>query len=59
MAPVTSALGTALIVVEVQAGSPAASALLVGDIILSVDGTAITDPSTFARCYARNGSVSA
>ncbi|PYM95162.1 MAG: LuxR family transcriptional regulator [Candidatus Rokuibacteriota bacterium] len=35
---------TALIVVEVQAGSPAAAGLLVGDVILSLDGTAVTDP---------------
>ena len=30
--------------VEVQAGSPAAAGLLVGDVILSLDGTAVTDP---------------
>ena len=35
---------TALIVVDVQAGSPAAAGLLVGDVILSLDGTAVTDP---------------
>jgi S1-C subfamily serine protease len=35
---------TALIVTEVQAGSPAAGQLLVGDVILSLDGTAISDP---------------
>jgi len=35
---------TALIVVEVQAGSPASGGLLVGDILLSLDGTAVTDP---------------
>jgi S1-C subfamily serine protease len=34
----------ALIVVDVQAGSPAAGGLLVGDVILSLDGAAITDP---------------
>jgi S1-C subfamily serine protease len=35
---------TGLIVVEVQAGSPAATGLLVGDVLLSLDGTAVTDP---------------
>jgi len=35
---------TGLIVVDVQAGSPAATRLLVGDVILSLDGTAVTDP---------------
>lgn len=35
---------TALIVVDVQAGSPAAEGLLVGDVILALDGTAVTDP---------------
>jgi S1-C subfamily serine protease len=35
---------TALIVVDVQAGSPAAAGLLVGDVILSLDGAAVTDP---------------
>ena len=35
---------TALIVVEVQAGSPAAAGLLIGDVILSLDGKAVTDP---------------
>jgi S1-C subfamily serine protease len=35
---------TALIVVDVQPGSPAAGALLVGDVILSLDGTPISDP---------------
>jgi S1-C subfamily serine protease len=35
---------TALIVVDVQAGSPAAGQLLVGDVILSLDGAPITDP---------------
>jgi S1-C subfamily serine protease len=34
----------AVIVVEVQPGSPAAAGLLVGDVILSLDGVAITDP---------------
>jgi S1-C subfamily serine protease len=35
---------TAVIVVDLQPGSPAAAGLLVGDIILSVEGSAITDP---------------
>lgn len=35
---------TALIVVDVQEGSPAAAGLLVGDVILSLDGTAMADP---------------
>jgi S1-C subfamily serine protease len=35
---------TAVIVVEVQAGSPAAAGLLVGDVILSLGGTPVTDP---------------
>jgi S1-C subfamily serine protease len=35
---------TAVIVIDVQPGSPAAAGLLVGDIILSVDGTPVTDP---------------
>ena len=35
---------TALIVVEVQAASPASAGLLVGDIILSVAGTPVSDP---------------
>ena len=34
----------ALIVVDVQAGSPAAVGLFVGDIILSLDGRAVSDP---------------
>jgi S1-C subfamily serine protease len=34
----------AVIVVEVQPGSPAAAGLLVGDVILSLDGVAVTDP---------------
>ena len=34
----------AVIVVEVQPGSPAASGLLVGDVILALDGVAVTDP---------------
>ena len=34
----------AVIVVEVQPGSPAAAGLLVGDVILALDGVAITDP---------------
>lgn len=35
---------TALIVVDVENGSPAARGLLVGDVIVAVDGTAIGDP---------------
>jgi S1-C subfamily serine protease len=35
---------TALIVVDVQEGSPAAAGLLVGDVILSLDGTVMADP---------------
>ena len=34
----------AVIVVEVQPGSPAAAGLLVGDVILALDGVAIADP---------------
>jgi len=34
----------ASIVVEIQAGSPAAAGLLIGDVILSVDGAPIADP---------------
>jgi S1-C subfamily serine protease len=34
----------AVIVVEVQPGSPAAAGLLVGDVILALDDVAITDP---------------
>ena len=36
--------GRAVIVVEVQPGSPAAAGLLVGDVILALDGVAIADP---------------
>jgi S1-C subfamily serine protease len=39
----------ALIVVDVQAGSPAAAGLLIGDIILSLDGRAIADPVDLRR----------
>jgi S1-C subfamily serine protease len=35
---------SAVIVVDVQPGSPAAAGLLVGDVILTLDGTAVTDP---------------
>jgi S1-C subfamily serine protease len=35
---------TAVIVVDVQAGSPAEAGLLVGDVVLSLDGTPVTDP---------------
>ena len=41
---VPDAQRTGLMVVDVQAGSPAAGALLVGDIILAIDGEAIADP---------------
>jgi len=36
--------GHAVIVVEVQPGSPAAAGLLVGDVILALDGVAVVDP---------------
>jgi S1-C subfamily serine protease len=39
----------ALIVVDVQAGSPAAEGLLIGDLVLSLDGHAITDPVELRR----------
>jgi S1-C subfamily serine protease len=39
----------ALIVVDVQAGSPAADRLLIGDVVLSLDGQAITDPLELRR----------
>jgi S1-C subfamily serine protease len=35
---------TAVIVVDVPSGSPAAGALLIGDVILALEGTPITDP---------------
>jgi S1-C subfamily serine protease len=35
---------TAVIVVEVEPGSPAGAVLLVGDVILSLDGAAVSDP---------------
>ena len=35
---------TAVIVVDVQPGSPAAAGLLVGDVLLSLDGRAVSDP---------------
>jgi S1-C subfamily serine protease len=35
---------TAVIVVDVQPGSPAANTLLIGDVLLSLDGRAIADP---------------
>ena len=35
---------SAVIVVEVQPGSPAAAGLLVGDVILALDGVAVSDP---------------
>jgi S1-C subfamily serine protease len=35
---------TAVIVVDVQRGSPASDALLVGDVMLSLDGTPVRDP---------------
>ena len=37
-------LGTGLMVVDVQSGSPAAGGLLVGDIIVSIDGEVVADP---------------
>jgi S1-C subfamily serine protease len=40
---------TAVIVVEVQPGSPAAAGLLVGDVILSIDGAPVTDPLDLRR----------
>jgi S1-C subfamily serine protease len=39
----------ALIVVEVQPESPAAAGLLIGDLILSLDGEAVTDPLELRR----------
>ena len=39
----------AVIVVEVQPGSPAAAGLLVGDVILALDGVAVTDPLDLRR----------
>ena len=39
----------ALIVVDVQAGSPAAAGLLLGDVILALDGHAIADPVDLRR----------
>jgi S1-C subfamily serine protease len=39
-----AARSRAVIVVEVQPGSPAAAGLLVGDVILALDGVAIADP---------------
>jgi S1-C subfamily serine protease len=44
LAGAEAAQRTALIVIEVQPGSPAGAALLVGDIILSLDGAAVSDP---------------
>jgi len=35
---------TAVIVVEVQPGSPAAAGLLIGDMLLALDGHPIADP---------------
>jgi S1-C subfamily serine protease len=35
---------TAVIVVEIQPGSPAAAGLLVGDVILALDGVPVADP---------------
>ena len=34
----------AVIVVDVEAGSPAAAGLLIGDVILSLEGEPVTDP---------------
>ena len=39
----------ALIVVDVQAGSPAAAGLVIGDVILALDGHAIADPIELRR----------
>ena len=39
----------ALIVVDVQAGSPAAAGLVIGDLILALDGHAIADPIELRR----------
>lgn len=39
----------ALIVVDVQAGSPAAAGVLIGDLILSLDGRPIADPIELRR----------
>ena len=39
----------ALIVVDVQPGSPAAAGLLIGDVILSLDGRALADPVELRR----------
>jgi S1-C subfamily serine protease len=39
----------ALIVVEVQPESPAAAALVIGDVILAIDGTAVADPVDLRR----------
>jgi S1-C subfamily serine protease len=39
----------ALIVVDVQAGSPAEAGLLIGDVILSLDGRALADPVELRR----------
>ena len=56
----TAGRDRAVIVVEVQPGSPAAAGLLVGDVILSLDGVAITDPLDLRGALrARSGSVSA
>jgi S1-C subfamily serine protease len=35
---------TAVIVVDIQAGSPAARSLMLGDVIVSLDGRAVSDP---------------
>ena len=39
----------ALIVVDVQAGSPAAAGLVIGDVILALDGHAVADPIELRR----------
>lgn len=39
----------ALIVVEVQPESPAAAGLVIGDVILAIDGTAVADPVDLRR----------
>jgi S1-C subfamily serine protease len=48
----------AVIVVEVQPGSPAAAGLLVGDVSLALDGVAITDPLDLRVALRPSGSVS-
>jgi S1-C subfamily serine protease len=42
--PLHLAQETAVIVIEVQPGSPASSGLLIGDVVLALDGHTIADP---------------